>query len=263
MTITTVLSVGTMGGIDVDTYLDAAAAAGFAAVSLRPPGIDAWTAAGHSLASLRRRLGDLGLALAEVDPVTGWSGGTVAPTSPRILDVAAALGARAVSALVLPDEHADEPALTEGFAALCDEASHRGLLVQLEAFAWSPVRSLALAGRITREPANGGVLVDTWHVARAGEGVADVAALDTDQVLALQVSDGPATPAVDDIVVDCIRHRRWPGEGRLDPGRIVGTLLARGWSGPVGVEVFGSAADAPVARAHRAHRSLLGLLPAR
>ncbi len=52
------------------------------------------------------------------------------------------------------------------------------------------------------------------------------------------------------------RGRRWPATGQQHPERVLGRLRDRGWSGPVGVEVFGSAAGDPAGRARRAATAL-------
>jgi sugar phosphate isomerase/epimerase len=260
-----VLSCGTMLGIDTETYLGASADAGFDAVSLRPAQVTAWVEAGGTLTSLRHRLDSFGLALAELDPVMAWAPGST-PKSPHsqssaaVLAMAQELGAHAVSALVAPghllDLDTQFDATVEAFAALCDAAAERGVAVQLEFFGWSALHTLADALRITAAAArpNGGVLVDTWHHARRGGTLADIEAVDPARIVALQVSDGPASASSDDLAADN-RHRQWLGDGELHPERVVASLRRRGWQGSVGIEVFGDASTDPAARARTAMHS--------
>lgn len=263
-----VLSCGTMLKVDVDTYLRASADAGFDAVSLRPAQLTQWVDEGGTLDQLRRRLEGHGLALAELDPVMAWAPGARvdpphAARTEAVLDMAEALHAHAVSALVAPghalDLVADREATIEAFGALCDAAARRGVVVQLEFFGWSALHTLGDALRIVQGAGrpNGGVLVDNWHHARRGGTVADVDAVDPALIVAVQVSDGPQAASGDDLAADN-RLRCWPGEGDLHPEAVVGSLRARGWHGPVGVEVFGDASADPAARAARAMRSLAG-----
>jgi sugar phosphate isomerase/epimerase len=266
-----VLSVGTMRGVDIERYLSAASAAGFDAVSLRPRDVGEWVAAaaGRSVGGLRRLLDHHGLAVAEVDPVVGWESGQArGPVEDReqlaVLDAAAGLGARAVTALVSPGAPWDEPAAVDGLGTLCERAAALGLEVQVEFFAWSPLRELAVARRIvdaTGAP-NAGLLIDTWHLARGGGAPADVQATAVGQVLALQVADGPAQPIGDDVAAECRDHRLWPGEGAQHPEIVLASLRSRGWQGPVGVEVFGDATADPLGRARRAFLALAGLVQA-
>src|SRR3954468_15749685 len=74
-TIGRVLPAGSMDGVPVEAHLDAAAATGFGAVSLRPRHLRAWTdeVPGRTLEGLAARLRELSLGVSELDPVTGWS----------------------------------------------------------------------------------------------------------------------------------------------------------------------------------------------
>jgi sugar phosphate isomerase/epimerase len=272
-----VLSCGTMLKVDTETYLRAAADAGFDAVSLRPAQIGQWVDAGGTLVGLRHRLDQFDLAVAEIDPIMAWAPGAApnpphAPQSSVVLEMAEALGAHAVSALVAPDHHLvlDRPAgagfdaTVEAFAALCDAAAARGVVVQLEFFGWSALHTLGDAMGIvsTADRPNGGVLIDTWHHARRDGTVADVDAVDPARVVALQIADGPIDAVDADLAIDN-RHRAWPACGEQHPERIIHSLRRRGWQGPIGVEVFGDASADPTARAHRAMASLTAVVDAR
>jgi sugar phosphate isomerase/epimerase len=178
-----VLPAGTMQGVAVEAHLDAAAATGFDAVSLRPRHLRAWTAEGlgRSLDRLAARLRELSLGVAELDPVVGWS-------DPR---------------------------------QWAESAVPERILDELEM-------------------------------------AATLEALAVDEILGLQVSDGPAEPVGADLQEDCFVARTWPGDpaGELHPERVLAALVARGWSGPVSVEVFGDGSGDPAARARRAADAL-------
>lgn len=259
-----VLPAGSMEGVSIEAHLEAAAATGHGAVSLRPRHVRAWCDGprGRSLGRLADLLGELGLGVSELDPVTGWSDPRLWPTTQlpaavlEDLDTAAALGAVAVTALVAPGESWTPGPGVAGLDALCAAARQRDVLVQIEPFGWSDLWDITEAVAAVEEVGadNAGVLVDTWHLDRRGGGVATVDALPVARVLGLQVSDGPAAPAGADLREDCVTARTWPGspEGALHPERVLASLLDRGWCGPVGVEVFGDASPDPLARARRA-----------
>ncbi len=268
-----VLPAGTMDGVSIEAHLEAAAATGFDAVSLRPRHLRAWLAAepGRRLDRLAARLRELSLGLAELDPVTGWSDPRTWPTGElpgRVveeLDMASELGAAAVTALVLPEEGWDATAGAEGLSALCAAASERSVRVQIEPFGWSPMWSAVEAAELVVRvgATDAGVMVDTWHHQRGGGDAATLDAVPLELILGLQVSDGPATPLDPDLRRDCFAARTWPGDpaGGQHPERVLGALLARGWSGPVGVEVFG-AVDDPLQRAARTADAMDAMLGA-
>lgn len=264
-----VLPAGTMQGVTVEAHLDVAASTGFDAVSLRPRHLRAWTS-GRSLRWLAARLGELSLGVAELDPVAGWSAPRLWPSAAlpgRIheeLDMAATLGAVAVTALVAPGEAWEPGPGAEGLAVLCAAAADRGVLVQLEPFGWSALSEVTMAAAVIREigATNAGVLIDTWHHVRRGGNVTTLEALAVDEILGLQVSDGPAEPVGADLQEDCFAARTWPGDpaGELHPERFLAALIARGWSGPVSVEVFGDGSADPHGRARRAASALDAML---
>ena len=254
----------------MDDHLEAAAAAGFDAVSLRPRHLRSWLAdgGGRDLDALAARLRTLSLGVSELDPVMGWSdprdwssAGLPDPIREE-LDMAATVGAVAVTALVAPGEPWEPGPGAEGLLALCAAAADRGVLVQVEPFGWSALWDVVAAAEVIREigAPNAGVLIDTWHLQRRGGGPATVAALEVGEVLGLQIADGPARPATDDLQVDCFAARTWPGaDGEMQPELVLLALLERGWSGPVAVEVFGDASADPTGqrpprrRGHRCH----------
>lgn len=267
-----VLPAGTMEEVPIEAHLDAAAAAGFDAVSLRPRHVRTWLAAapGRTVEGLAGRVRERALGVAELDPVTGWSDPRSWSTSdlPAAvldeLDLAAALGSRAVSALVLPAERWEPGVGIEGLGRLGAAADERDLLVQLEPFGWSPLWDLGAAAAAAEAAgaANVGVLVDTWHLDRRGGGAATVAALPIEAVLAVQICDGAALVPGVELSVDNRDGRRFPGEseGVLRPELVLAGLLDRGWLGPVAIEVFGDASSDPPGRAERAARSLRAVM---
>ena len=117
---------------------------------------------------------------------------------------------------------------------------------------------VAAAGR-----PNGGVLVDTWHLARTPDGDALLGAVPGEHVTGLQVSDSPPVVGPEpDYAAAAMRHRRLPGEGGLDLAGIIRDLEARGCQAPIGVEVWSEALAAapPLSVAQRAGDALRALL---
>lgn len=229
----------------------AAAAAGFAGLSLFADDVARARSRGLSDADLRAVLRDHGLAVAELDPLLTWlpeDGGGGLRAEGRAFQahgegdfyaLADALGgARAINA-VLADPPADLDRVADAFAALCDRAAAHGLLVTLEFLPWTRIADAATAARLVARAGrgNGGVMLDAWHHARSGAALASIPAA---RVAGIQLSDAPARPEPDPI--DETLHRRLlPGAGDADLVGLLRHLAAGGCEAPIGVEVFSDA----------------------
>jgi sugar phosphate isomerase/epimerase len=273
-----VLCSGTLArGTPFRDRLEAAAGAGYRGISLWGRDYQSARDEGYSDADLVALLDDHGLDVAELDPVWWWTPGAGAFSIPPELDpidvfrfgeaelfhIGEVLGARSVNAAdVLGGEWPVADA-AESFAALCDRAADRGLLVHLEWLAWSRVPDLATAMEVVTlaDRRNGGLNIDMWHCARTGTTAADLRAVPAERVLAIQVDDGPAE-AEDDPVEATLHQRLLPGAGAFDLQGYLGSLRAIGVRAPVGVEVFSDdlhalGATEAAERAARATRDLL------
>lgn len=239
--------------------LEAAAAAGFGAVSLWGRDYRAARDDGLRDADLVALLDDHGLSVAEIDPVWWWPPGAAAFSIPPELDpvdifrfgerelfaIAEALGARSLNAVdVLGGDWGVDDAAA-AFAGLCDRAAEHGLLVHLEWLAWSRIPDLATALEVVTLAGrpNGGLTVDTWHCARTGTSAADLLRIPAGLVLAVQVDDGPAE-AEANLMEASLHDRLLPGEGAFDLVGYLGALQTIGSRAPVGVEVFSDALHA-------------------
>jgi sugar phosphate isomerase/epimerase len=257
--------------------LDAAVAAGYAAVSLWGRDYQAARDEGYSDADLRALLEDHGLAVAELDPVWWWTPGaagfSIAPEfdpvdvfrfgEADLFRIAELFGARSLNAAdVLGGNWGVEDA-AECFAALCDRASEHGLLVHLEWLAWSRIADLATALEVVTQAdrPNGGLNIDTWHCARTGTSAADLLAVPGGLVLAIQVNDGPSE-AEENLIEATLHDRLLPGEGEFDLQGYLRSLRTIGADAPIGVEVSSDelhalGATEAARRAAEATRSLL------
>ena len=259
-----VFCTGTTQGCDFVTKARAASAAGFSAISLRPAEYDTLLASGLTPADIRLLLNDLGLAIAELDPIMTWLPGAEAPPSMHAVDevlaIAREVNPDCISVLVPVGATLNVGAATEAFAALCDRGAADGLRMAIEFFAWSPLHTLAETWTIVHgaDRPNGGMILDAWHHERRHGTLADIAAVDASRIWGVQIADAPRVPVLNDLAAECRHHRRWPGEGDLDLDAIVATLRRGGCDAPLGIEVFGSIdndADA-YPRARHAYESL-------
>jgi sugar phosphate isomerase/epimerase len=245
-----VLCAGTVPRSGFAERAAAAAEAGFAAISLFPQDYRRARESGLGNAELRGILRDAGLRVAEIDPLLSWMPGAAGGIEAEgreflehgedtFYEIADALGARSINAVLADPGDVVLDAVADAFAALCDRAAAHGLLVHLEFLPWTRIGDVATAAAVVERAgrANGGVMLDAWHHFRSGS---PHAALPAARILGIQLDDAPARPEPD--LVDETLHRRLvPGEGAIDLVALLRELAAGGCHAPIGVEVFSDA----------------------
>jgi sugar phosphate isomerase/epimerase len=131
--------------------------------------------------------------------------------------------------------------LTEEFAALCDDAANRTDATVVYEFMPFDVNVNTLdaalelvegAGR-----ANGGLAIDTWHMAKLGIAPEDLCRIPPEYLSWVELSDGQYQN-MEDPIDETINHRRLPGEGEFDIPAYVDACLEAGYRQPWGVEVL-------------------------
>jgi sugar phosphate isomerase/epimerase len=245
-----VLAHGSLRKAGFPERVAAAAAAGFDGLGLHAREYGRLRAEGWSDGDIRNTLDEHGIALVEIETAVGWDDppDIRPPDGFRREELAYAL-ADAVGArhLVAVGSLAGglRPFATEGFAALCDRAAEHGLLVALEPQACSTIADLATALAIVRDAgrANGGLNLDVWHRTRGDWPADELRSLAPDEVVVIQVDDGPLTPISDDYLDECTRFRSAPGDGEFDVVGFLTGLLATGTTAPVSVEVLSDELD--------------------
>lgn len=251
-----VFSVMTHPGAPLVERAQAAAAAGYQGIGLRPGDLARARQAGANDAGLRSLLADLGLSVVEIDVLVGWgldgpAGAKARRHEERIYELADVFGAHHVT--VTGDLAHGVEAGAEAFASLCDRAAAHGLIVALEFLPWTDVPDAATAARLVdlAERRNGGVLVDAWHHFRGAGSEEQLLALAPDRVVGVQFDDGllHGTGSLLEQTFD----RELPGEGEFDLPRFLRLLGGMGLGHlPLCVEVISPRlAELPVAEAAR------------
>jgi len=238
-----ILCAGTIPRASFRERVLAARAGGFDGISLRLGDHARARAAGMSDADLRALLDGEGVAVAEVEALIAWRPG-VEPARPehaeaQVLAVADAVRARAVSVIEGPGAPLPVGAAADAFGALCDRAAGHGLLVQIEFWPGSGLdlaTAAAVAAAASRR--NGGLLVDTWHLARSPDGMASLRTTPGARVGAVQLSDSAAVDGPEpDYLAAALTRRLVPGDGVLDLAGFIRLLDQLGCDAPLGVEV--------------------------
>ncbi|OYO16595.1 sugar phosphate isomerase [Enemella dayhoffiae] len=220
---------------------------------------------------LAARCADLGLGIDLFQPVRDVEGTPPARFDAVLhrvrakFDVMAQLGVDRVliCSSVAPDAIVDDRDLmAEQLSAVGDLAAEAGILVGYEALAWGRTtsrftESWDVVQRCGHDHV--GVVVDTFHMLGRGDGPEALAGVPGEKITFLQVADAPRMGMA---VLDWSRHFRcFPGQGNLDVAPLVAEAYARGYRGPLSLEIFSDVvreAD-PRATALDAMRSLLHL----
>jgi sugar phosphate isomerase/epimerase len=237
-----------LGRAPAETRWQAAAEAGFPAMSIWWADVQNWLAGGRGLGQFRERFYGSGLVPAQLEFVSL----PVRP-SPKFRDeaqaaaeAAAELGCVAVHAVAL-GEGFGPGAIEAAFGLLCDSSAAQNLPCGIEFIPYlSPVASLAEAAALlaaVRRP-NAGVVVDTLHFFRSGADWAGLSALRPEQIVSVQVSDAPAElDAGADYGIEARAGRLLPGEGELALDRFLDAVWDARPDLPLTIEVASAALD--------------------
>jgi sugar phosphate isomerase/epimerase len=222
----------------------AAAATGFDGVSIwRQHYLDA-RAEGLDDTAIRAILDGCRLGAVMAEGITRWpsdvrTDAAAAREAESIFSFAVAVGAHDVCTVLMDGSPWPHQTLVESFRAACEMAAGHGLRLALEFVPWSVIDSLEKARSIVEEAGcdNGGLMIDSWHWARAGSSLQGLADLDPRQVFMLQLNDAPALAAADSMH-ETMHQRLLPGTGDIRLAELLQALQARGVDCPVAAEVF-------------------------
>jgi sugar phosphate isomerase/epimerase len=135
---------------------------------------------------------------------------------------------------------------------LATQAADRGTRVAIETMPFSIIATVPMGAEIvatTDHPAVG-LLVDAWHVFRAGTPLEELRdALTPEMIFGVELDDA-ATDSVGTLFEDTVDRRLLCGEGCFDLPALVSLLRDKGFDGPWGVEILSATfRKLPVAQA--------------
>jgi sugar phosphate isomerase/epimerase len=158
-----------------------------------------------------------------------------------LFDTAAAFGAHHIKVGNIPGTPGELEQITEAFAELCADAKqHTDAKVFYEFMPFDVnVNTLdtAIALAVDAGAANGGLAIDTWHMAKLGITPDDLRRVPPQYLTWIELSDGQVADMPDPID-EVVNHRRLPGEGEFDIAGYVEVCRELGYRGPWGVEVL-------------------------
>jgi sugar phosphate isomerase/epimerase len=219
-----------------------ASSAGIAGIGLYVGDWERHLAEGMTAEELGRVLDDHGVVLAEIEALQIWNTeGAGAERTARWLEIAWELadvvGARYMQ--VVGPYTQPLGSAVDRFGDVCDRAADFGVKVGLEFLPFTNVATasdaMAVVGAADRR--NGGVCVDIWHHRRGANDPVLIEAIPAENVMAIQMNDGPMTPQLDDYKDDCLLNRVAPGDGEMHVAEFVAMLLRMGVTAPWSLEV--------------------------
>lgn len=157
-----------------------------------------------------------------------------------LLVAAASLGARHIK--VGGDYTNSNPPLdllVREFRVLCEQAADAGARIAFEPMPFANLRTPHDALRLieaTNHPA-AGMIIDTWHVARAGVDYQSLQTLPRETITSIELDD------LDEevngtLLEDTINNRRLCGQGVIDLPGFIRAIRQTGYDGPWGVEIL-------------------------
>jgi sugar phosphate isomerase/epimerase len=161
-----------------------------------------------------------------------------------LLETAAAFDAHHIKVGNIPGTPCELGRLTECFARLCQDAA--AVTSAPVAYEFMPfdvnVNTLDAALTLVQDAnqPNGGLAIDTWHMAKLGIAPQDLRRIPLSYLTWVELSDG-RLENMDDLVEETVNHRRLPGEGEFDIPGYVEVCRDIGYAGPWGVEVLSEA----------------------
>jgi sugar phosphate isomerase/epimerase len=202
----------------------------------------------RSLADVAALLDEYGLRYLELEFLWEWF---LDPSDDRrkesdklrafLWEAAAALPAHHVKVGNIPGTPCDIPRLTEAYAELCaDAAEHHDAKIVYE---FMPpdvnVQTLEAALAIVEgaDAPNGGLAIDTWHMAKLGIEPDALRSVPARHLGWVELSDG-RWENMSDPVDETINHRELPGEGEFPILEYVAAVRDAGYAGPWGIEVL-------------------------
>jgi sugar phosphate isomerase/epimerase len=197
------------------------------------------------LPTMRNIFKDNGIKFLEVEFLIDWHlQGPLRAASDKVrdelLEIAGELGAHnlKVAGGLFEDGPPDIPLMRESFAVLCDKAKPFDVNVVIEFLPFSSVNTIDRAIAVTEGVrANGGVLVDTWHVARGGMSFDEIAKLPLELIKSIELDDADHA-IVESLFNDSTHHRKFCGDGELEVTEFIQQIVNVGYRGPWGVELI-------------------------
>ncbi|MGZ5477150.1 MAG: TIM barrel protein, partial [Thermoanaerobaculia bacterium] len=224
--------------------IEAAASSGFDGIEIFREDLVYWDGAPSEVARFAAESGIAVLSLQSLrdfEASPGASRAWILERARRFLDLAVEIGAPLliVCANTRSDTLKDPDAAAADLAVLADMAAERGLRVGYEALSTShAVRTASEAWRIIEKAnrPNLGLVLGAVHIFATGAGFTALKSIDPERIFLVHLADAPTIKM--DVRLLSRHFRLFPGQGELPIADFFKALRARGYDGPVSMEIF-------------------------
>lgn len=241
----------TCQGVSVASFeerVEAAAAAGYVGLGFLDTDLAAITdRAQWPYRAIRRRLEQSGLDFVELEVLTNWFASgeerkASDSTRAQLLEAATELGANHIKVVGDFTDICPVSKMADSFAALCEDAAKAGTTIAIELTPLTNLSSPEQGLDLIRasSASNAGLLLDVWQIGRANICFESLAAIPSELIVGVELSDADAQVR-GSLMEDTMRHRRLPGEGVLEPARLVAAVHEAGYRNPYGIEIISDA----------------------
>lgn len=201
----------------------------------------------YGLSAVKKILDDTGMKYFELEILMDWylDGEARAKSDSsrlRFIELGGELGMRnlKIGANPFDESPVDFAGMTDEFAKLCEDVSAVGATVAIEFMPFSRIRNVSDALKIAEgaNQPNGGLMVDHWHVARAGTPYGEVAQIPARFIKGVELDDVGAQ-VKGSLFEDSSFNRQLCGEGAGDCPAFIDALRQAGCTLPYyGVELI-------------------------
>jgi sugar phosphate isomerase/epimerase len=202
----------------------------------------------RSLREMKQIFDDSGLGFLEVEFLADFfvpAGEPARAESDRLrrllFETAATFDAHHIKVGNIPGTPCELERLTEEFAALCaDAAQNTEARIVYEFMPFDVnVNTLDAALSVVQGAGapNGGLAIDTWHMAKLGIAPEELKRVPAEYLTWVELSDGKFE-SLPDPIDEVVNHRNLPGEGEFDIPGYIEACREAGYDGPWGVEVL-------------------------
>jgi sugar phosphate isomerase/epimerase len=202
----------------------------------------------RSLGDVKQLLDDNGLEYLELEFLMDWfldPGDQRRQASDAVREqlfhAAAALDAHHVKVGNIPGTPCELSQLTERYGELCADAAEKHDSRVVYEFMPFDVNVQDLESALAlvegANAPNGGLAIDTWHMAKLGIQPEELRRIQSRHLGWVELSDG-RYENMPDLIDETVNHRRLPGEGEFPIRDYVAACRNVGYDGPWGVEVL-------------------------